>query len=31
MEFKCFKIIDEDWCNCEKWDEYVFVVCDMVD
>lgn len=26
---KRWKIIDEDWCNCEKWDEYVEVMEDM--
>lgn len=18
--YKCYKIIEEDWCNCDKWD-----------
>jgi len=31
MDFKRFKITDEDWRNREKWDDYVAAVCDMVD
>ena len=31
IEFKRFKITDEDWRNREKWDDYVSAVCDMVD
>jgi polyphosphate kinase 2 (PPK2 family) len=31
IEFKQFKITDEDWRNREKWDEYHQAVCDMVD
>ena len=31
MDFKRFKITDEDWRNREKWDDYVTAVCDMVD
>jgi polyphosphate:AMP phosphotransferase len=31
MDFKRFKITDEDWRNREKWDGYVTAVCDMVD
>jgi polyphosphate:AMP phosphotransferase len=31
VEFKRFKITDEDWRNREKWDAYESAVCDMVD
>lgn len=31
IEFKRFKITDEDWRNREKWDAYHVAVCDMVD
>jgi len=31
IEFKRFKITDEDWRNREKWDEYHKAICDMVD
>ena len=31
IEFKRFKITDEDWRNREKWDAYHHAVCDMVD
>ena len=31
VEFKRFKITDEDWRNREKWDAYHRAVCDMVD
>jgi polyphosphate kinase 2 (PPK2 family) len=31
VEFKRFKITDEDWRNREKWDDYEAAVCDMVD
>jgi polyphosphate:AMP phosphotransferase len=31
VEFKRFKITDEDWRNREKWDAYHHAVCDMVD
>ena len=31
IEFKQFKITDEDWRNREKWDDYHRAVCDMVD
>jgi polyphosphate:AMP phosphotransferase len=31
IEFKRFKITDEDWRNREKWDAYHQAVCDMVD
>ena len=31
VEFKRFKITDEDWRNREKWDAYETAVCDMVD
>ena len=31
IEFKRFKITDEDWRNREKWDQYHQAVCDMVD
>jgi polyphosphate:AMP phosphotransferase len=31
VEFKRFKITDEDWRNREKWDDYVAAVNDMVD
>lgn len=31
VEFKRFKITDEDWRNREKWDAYEAAVCDMVD
>ena len=29
--FKSFKIIEEDWRNREKWENYEQAVCDMVD
>ena len=29
--FKRFKISEEDWRNREKWDEYEYAVCDMID
>jgi AMP-polyphosphate phosphotransferase len=31
IEFKRFKITDEDWRNREKWDAYHHAICDMVD
>jgi polyphosphate kinase 2 (PPK2 family) len=31
IEFKQFKITEEDWRNREKWDDYELAVCDMVD
>lgn len=31
MVYKQYKIMDEDWCNCLKWDQYVIVVGDMID
>jgi len=31
IEFKQFKITEEDWRNREKWDAYHDAVCDMVD
>jgi polyphosphate:AMP phosphotransferase len=31
IEFKRFKITDEDWRNREKWDAYHQAVCDLVD
>ena len=31
IEFKRFKITDEDWRNREKWDAYHTAICDMVD
>ncbi len=31
IEFKRFKITEEDWRNREKWDIYQQAVCDMVD
>ena len=31
IEFKRFKITEEDWRNREKWDAYHKAVCDMVD
>jgi polyphosphate:AMP phosphotransferase len=31
IEFKHFKITEEDWRNREKWDDYHQAVCDMVD
>jgi len=31
IEFKRFKLTDEDWRNREKWDAYHHAVCDMVD
>jgi polyphosphate kinase 2 (PPK2 family) len=31
VEFKRFKITDEDWRNRKKWDAYESAVCDMVD
>ncbi|MCF8197384.1 MAG: polyphosphate:AMP phosphotransferase [Sulfuritalea sp.] len=31
IEFKRFKLTEEDWRNREKWDAYHEAVCDMVD
>ena len=31
IEFKRFKITEEDWRNREKWDPYQQAICDMVD
>ena len=31
IEFKRFKITEEDWRNREKWDAYQESICDMVD
>jgi len=31
IEFKRFKITEEDWRNREKWDAYHLAICDMVD
>ncbi|PKO83327.1 MAG: polyphosphate:AMP phosphotransferase [Betaproteobacteria bacterium HGW-Betaproteobacteria-11] len=31
IEFKRFKITEEDWRNREKWDAYQQAVCDLVD
>jgi polyphosphate:AMP phosphotransferase len=31
IEFKRFKLTEEDWRNREKWDAYHQAVCDMVD
>ncbi len=31
VEFKRFKITEEDWRNREKWEAYETAVCDMVD
>ncbi len=31
IDFKHFKITEEDWRNRSKWDEYEHAVCDMVD
>jgi polyphosphate:AMP phosphotransferase len=31
IEFKRFKITDEDWRNRKKWDAYHRAICDMVD
>ncbi len=31
VEFKRFKITDEDWRNREKWDAYEHAACDMID
>ena len=31
IEFKRFKITEEDWRNREKWDAYQASICDMVD
>jgi polyphosphate:AMP phosphotransferase len=31
IEFKRFKITEEDWRNREKWDAYHQAICDMVD
>ncbi|MBI3096256.1 MAG: polyphosphate:AMP phosphotransferase [Rhodocyclales bacterium] len=31
IEFKRFKITEEDWRNREKWDAYQQAICDMVD
>jgi polyphosphate:AMP phosphotransferase len=31
VDFKRFKITDEDWRNRERWDDYHHAVCDMVD
>ena len=31
IEFKRFKITQEDWRNREKWDDYQVAICDMVE
>ncbi|MFI4940580.1 MAG: polyphosphate:AMP phosphotransferase [Burkholderiales bacterium] len=31
IDFKRFKITEEDWRNREKWDAYQAAICDMVD
>jgi polyphosphate:AMP phosphotransferase len=31
IEFKRFKITDEDWRNRDKWDEYIVAASDMID
>ncbi len=31
VDFKRFKITDEDWRNREKWDAYEHAACDMID
>ena len=31
VEFKRFKITEEDWRNREKWDAYQIAICDMVE
>jgi AMP-polyphosphate phosphotransferase len=31
IDFKRFKITDEDWRNRDKWSEYELAVCDMID
>lgn len=31
VEFKRFKITEDDWRNREKWDDYQTAICDMVD
>ncbi|MBK6637498.1 MAG: polyphosphate:AMP phosphotransferase [Rhodocyclaceae bacterium] len=31
IEFKRFKITDEDWRNREKWDAYHLAICEMVE
>jgi AMP-polyphosphate phosphotransferase len=31
IEFKQFKITEEDWRNRDKWDDYHSAVCDMID
>jgi len=31
IEFKRFKITQEDWRNREKWEDYQTAICDMVD
>jgi polyphosphate kinase 2 (PPK2 family) len=31
IEFKRFKITEEDWRNREKWDAYQLAICDMVE
>jgi len=31
IDFKRFKITDEDWRNRERWDDYAAAACDMVD
>lgn len=31
IEFKRFKITQEDWRNREKWDDYQLAICDMVE
>ncbi|MCK9387333.1 MAG: polyphosphate:AMP phosphotransferase [Sulfuritalea sp.] len=31
IQFKRFKITEEDWRNREKWDHYQEAICDMVD
>lgn len=31
IEFKRFKITDDDWRNRDKWDEYIVAASDMID
>ena len=31
IEFKRFKITQEDWRNREKWNDYQVAICDMVE
>jgi len=31
IDFKRFKITQEDWRNREKWDDYQTAICDMID